>query len=148
VEKRVRFAEKLDNDASLNSSMRERIEHNLRYNDDTIFDNMSIFQSMNDSGIISRPKKVKEKEKYPITLLRNKMAEEEDEEEDNHEESKTGSPGLTLQTPSLLNEQSKGDEKAMVLQDQSGGGADYWGLMAADVSAVFKNPETTHRNQG
>jgi len=41
--KHVRFAEKLDNDASLDSSMRERIEHNLKYNDDTIFDGISIF---------------------------------------------------------------------------------------------------------
>lgn len=41
--KRVRFAEKLDNDSSLDSSMRERIEHNLKYNDDTIFDGISIF---------------------------------------------------------------------------------------------------------
>lgn len=43
VKKHVRFAEKLDNDASLDSSMRERIEHNLKYNDDTIFDGISIF---------------------------------------------------------------------------------------------------------
>ena len=43
LKKHVRFAEKLDNDSSLDSSMRERIEHNLKYNDDTIFDGISIF---------------------------------------------------------------------------------------------------------
>jgi hypothetical protein len=60
----VRFAEKLDNDSSLDSSMRERIEHNLKYNDDTIFDNISIFRDLNGSGIV-HPKKVAEKERYP-----------------------------------------------------------------------------------
>lgn len=70
VEKRVRFAEKLDNDSSLDSSMRERIEHNLKYNDDTIFDNISIFQDLNNSGINYHPKKVKDNEKYPGLLGR------------------------------------------------------------------------------
>ena len=44
--------------------MRERIEHNLKYNDDTIFDNISIFRDLNGSGIV-HPKKVAEKERYP-----------------------------------------------------------------------------------
>lgn len=42
-ESNVGFAEVVDNDASLNDSIRERIEHNLKYNDDRIFDNLSIF---------------------------------------------------------------------------------------------------------
>jgi hypothetical protein len=54
MKKRVRFKEKLDNDASLDSDMRERIEHNLKYNDDTIFDNISIFRDVNSSWIVHR----------------------------------------------------------------------------------------------
>lgn len=49
--------------------MRERIEHNLRYNDDTIFDGISIFQDLNNSGMTVHLKKVKEKEKYPTKQL-------------------------------------------------------------------------------
>ena len=48
--------------------MRERIEHNLKYNDDTIFDGISIFQDLNSSGVVQQPKKVKEKEKYPKAM--------------------------------------------------------------------------------
>jgi hypothetical protein len=44
--------------------MRERIEHNLKYNDDTIFDNISIFRDFDNSAIV-HPKKVAEKEKHP-----------------------------------------------------------------------------------
>ena len=40
---RVNFHQVLDNNESLNESIRERIEHNLKYNDDTIFDNLEIF---------------------------------------------------------------------------------------------------------
>ena len=36
------FNERLANDESLDFSIRERIEHNLKYNDDTIFDNLEI----------------------------------------------------------------------------------------------------------
>jgi hypothetical protein len=54
MKKRVRFKEKLDNDDSLDSDMRERIEHNLKYNDDTIFDNISIFRDVNSSWIVHR----------------------------------------------------------------------------------------------
>jgi len=42
----VRFAQKLDNDHELSMEMKERIEHNLKYNDDTIFDNISIFRDV------------------------------------------------------------------------------------------------------
>lgn len=72
----MRFAEKLDNDSSLDSSMRERIEHNLKYNDDTIFDGISIFQDLN-SSLTFHTKKVAEKERYPKMKL-----EEEDEEDE------------------------------------------------------------------
>lgn len=45
-EKKVRFATKLDNNESLDIETRERIEHNLMYNDETIFENMSIFREI------------------------------------------------------------------------------------------------------
>lgn len=46
MQSRVAFNRRLDNDDSLNESIRERIEHNLKYNDDTIFDNLEIFQDI------------------------------------------------------------------------------------------------------
>jgi hypothetical protein len=83
--KHVRFAEKLDNDSSLDSSMRERIEHNLKYNDDTIFDGISIFQDLNSSGVV-HTKKVAEKERYPFGMKAKLLLEdEEDEEEEKNE---------------------------------------------------------------
>lgn len=33
-----------DNEASLDETLKERMEHNQRYNDDTIFDHLSIFK--------------------------------------------------------------------------------------------------------
>ena len=36
----------LDNNTSLDSAIRERVEHNLKYNDDTIFDGLSIFEDV------------------------------------------------------------------------------------------------------
>ena len=79
-ERRVRFAEKLDNDSSLDSSMRERIEHNLKYNDDTIFDNISIFRDLNGSGIV-HTKKVAEKERYPKKAMFIEDTDEDDKPE-------------------------------------------------------------------
>jgi hypothetical protein len=55
--------------------MKERIEHNLKYNDDTIFDNISIFRDCDDSGIILLPHKKKLKDVHPL-LLRKKLIEE------------------------------------------------------------------------
>lgn len=42
--KTVKFAEKLLNEESIDEELKERIEHNLMYNDDRIFDNISIFK--------------------------------------------------------------------------------------------------------
>lgn len=44
------FCETLANDESLDFSIRERIEHNLKYNDDTIFDNLEIFQDIGETN--------------------------------------------------------------------------------------------------
>jgi len=46
----VLFRRTLDNDRSLDDSIRERIEHNLKYNDDTIFDNLDIFQNIGETN--------------------------------------------------------------------------------------------------
>lgn len=46
MQSHIVFNERLANDESLDFSIRERIEHNLVYNDDTIFDNMGIFQDL------------------------------------------------------------------------------------------------------
>lgn len=81
--KRVRFAEKLDNDASLDSQDRERIEHNLKYNDDTIFDNISIFRDLNDSGLVLRPRIKDRKDVHPLKL---KLPADADEDEEMQEE--------------------------------------------------------------
>lgn len=81
VVKRVRFAEKLDNDDSLDVSMRERIEHNLKYNDDTIFEGISIFQDLN-SSLIPHVKKVAEKEKHPLKMKQPPVLFDEDEDEE------------------------------------------------------------------
>jgi hypothetical protein len=43
----VRFLPILDNNQSLDSDVRERIEHNLKYKDDTIFENLEIFRDLN-----------------------------------------------------------------------------------------------------
>ena len=58
--------------------MRERIEHNLKYNDDTIFDNISIFRDVNNSGLY-HPKLVN-KDVHPSKLA--KQYEIEDDEDD------------------------------------------------------------------
>lgn len=84
--KTVRFAEKLDNDQSLDSDDRERIEHNLKYNDDTIFDNISIFRDLNNSGIISH-RLVDKKDVHPSKLkVKPVLTDEEDEEEEEKKE--------------------------------------------------------------
>lgn len=54
--------------------MRERIEHNLKYNDDTIFDNISIFRDVNNSGLVHR--KLKDKKDVHPLKLKKKLEEE------------------------------------------------------------------------
>eukprot|EP00826_Nyctotherus_ovalis_P013739 TRINITY_DN13757_c0_g1_i1.p2 TRINITY_DN13757_c0_g1~~TRINITY_DN13757_c0_g1_i1.p2 ORF type:complete len:307 (+),score=92.17 TRINITY_DN13757_c0_g1_i1:1200-2120(+) len=46
----VTFKQKIENDDELNEEQRERMEHNLIYKDDTIFENMSIFKDLQESG--------------------------------------------------------------------------------------------------
>jgi hypothetical protein len=82
----VRFAEKLDNDESLDSQDRERIEHNLKYNDDTIFDNISIFRDLNDSGLVIRPRIKDKKDVHPLKLKIPIDIDEEEEEEEEGED--------------------------------------------------------------
>ncbi|CAI2373899.1 unnamed protein product [Moneuplotes crassus] len=54
--KTVSFAEKLIvNEDSLDSEMMERIHHNLEYNDDRIFENLSIFQQLSGENCDAQP---------------------------------------------------------------------------------------------
>lgn len=50
MENRVVFNQLLENDTSLNESIRERIEHNLKYNDDAIFDGLDIFADVGETN--------------------------------------------------------------------------------------------------
>lgn len=56
----------MDNDDSIDSDLRERMEHNLKYNDDTIFDNISIFRDVNNSGLYHP--KIVDKEVHPLKM--------------------------------------------------------------------------------
>ena len=53
----MKFATRVINYEELDDAMKERMEHNLRYNDDSIFDNISIFKVVEKPGQI--PKKLK-----------------------------------------------------------------------------------------
>lgn len=69
----------------MDSEDRERIEHNLKYNDDTIFDNISIFRDVNNSGIILHRKLIDKKDVHPLKLKRPIIDEDEDEDEEEEE---------------------------------------------------------------
>ena len=56
--------------------MKERMEHNLKYNDDTIFDNISIFRDIDNSGMV-HPKLV-DKDVHPSKLKKKYAIEEDD----------------------------------------------------------------------
>jgi hypothetical protein len=45
-EKHVTFNDRLLNESSLDDDLKDRMEHNQRYNDDTIFNNFSIYQQL------------------------------------------------------------------------------------------------------
>lgn len=49
IQPTVRFADKFENEDSIDSELRERMDHNIKYNDDTIFDNISIFKDRFES---------------------------------------------------------------------------------------------------
>ena len=58
------------------------MEHNLKYNDDTIFDNISIFRDLNNSGLQFYPKIV-DKEVHPLKMKQKfEIEDDEDEEEE------------------------------------------------------------------
>jgi hypothetical protein len=56
----------------------------LKYNDDTIFDNISIFRDVNNSGTI-RPRIVDRKDVHPLKL-KNKPPIEDDEDDEEEKE--------------------------------------------------------------
>ncbi len=49
--KHVRFKSRVENEDSLDSEQKERMEHNLKYRDDTIFENISIFREVQDAKL-------------------------------------------------------------------------------------------------
>ena len=64
------FAKKLlINEESLDDELKERIMHNMQYNDDLVFENISVFQNLNseelgtDCNVHSSPKKEIQKAK-------------------------------------------------------------------------------------
>jgi hypothetical protein len=70
----------------LDSDDRERIEHNLKYNDDTIFDNISIFRDVNNSGIVHR--RISDKKDVHPSKLKNQPIIDEDDEDEEEQEAK------------------------------------------------------------
>ena len=65
--------------------MRERIDHNLKYNDDTIFDNISIFRDLNNSGIILLKPKIKDKKDVHPRLLKSQAEIDQSQEKQDEE---------------------------------------------------------------
>jgi hypothetical protein len=53
----------------------------LKYNDDTIFDNISIFRDVNNSGTI-RPRIVDRKDVHPLKLKNKPPIEDDDDDEE------------------------------------------------------------------
>ena len=66
VVKEVTFAEKLIvNEDSLDTDMLERIKHNLEYNDDRIFEGLSIFDLKSDEEQACQVKEQQPTETHP-----------------------------------------------------------------------------------
>ena len=78
------------------------MEHNLKYNDDTIFDNISIFRDVNNSGLYHP--KIVDKEVHPLKM---KQKFEIEEDEDEEESQKKESP---IQSTLQIDDEEKKDE--------------------------------------
>ena len=83
---RVIFNRLLANDDSLDESIRERIEHNLKYNDDTIFDNLEIFQDIGETNNKVHGSKDKFNAKKLLGTPIDEIPVSEDEEEEESKE--------------------------------------------------------------
>ena len=83
---RVIFNRRLANDDSLDESIRERIEHNLKYNDDTIFDNLEIFQDIGETNNKVHGSKDKFNAKKLLGTPIDEIPVSEDEEEEESKE--------------------------------------------------------------
>lgn len=59
------------NEDSIDSELKERIEHNLMYNDDRIFDNISIFKQDDDS-VVQEKKALPLNDFHPLMLIKKK----------------------------------------------------------------------------
>lgn len=103
LESQVLFNRKLDNDSSLDESIRERVEHNLKYNDDTIFDNLEIFQDIGETNnkVHGSKDKFNAKKLLGVPLEEIPVSDEENEENEEdevEEEKKTVTTTLTTTT--------------------------------------------------
>ena len=91
----------------MDSQIRERVEHNLKYNDDTIFDGLTIFQ---DVGSTSQ-KVHGSKDKFNAKKLLGTPIDEIPVSEDEEEEKKVGVELNKVSSSDSLSEQSQGKVK-------------------------------------
>eukprot|EP00347_Sterkiella_histriomuscorum_P008686 403344143 len=145
--KRVRFAEKLDNDQSLDSDDRERIEHNLKYNDDTIFDGISIFQDLNNSGMVAHRLKDR-KDVHPSKLKQPLPIDEDDEEEEEEKKEpiKIDQQAQIPQQQQELNQNSQqvqleNNESLSISQINDPQVKSFWGVESVKKQKVFQHSE-------
>ena len=96
----------LDNNTSLDSQIRERVEHNLKYNDDTIFDGLSIFQDVGSTSqkVHGSKDKFNAKKLLGTPIDEIPVSEDEDEEERKKatielEKNESPSDSLSFQSP-------------------------------------------------
>lgn len=84
------FLHQLENDTSLNESIRERIEHNLKYNDDTIFDNMGIFSDIGETNnkVHGSKDKFNAKSLLSVPIWEIPVSDDDEEQDDEREEIK------------------------------------------------------------
>lgn len=77
----VNFCKDLDNESSLDLSIQERIEHNLKYNDDTIFDNFTVFADVGNKNqkVIGSKDKFDAKRLLRIPLEEISVSDEEEQ---------------------------------------------------------------------
>ena len=112
LKSQVLFKRTLDNDHSLDDLIRERIEHNLKYNDDTIFENLDIFQNIGETNNKVHGSKDKFNAKK---LLGTPIEVSEDEENVEKQKEQSGQSNLSSLSEPILSEDEKkiGPNKAV-----------------------------------
>ena len=103
---RVVFKRMLDNNESLDSQIAERVEHNMKYNDDTIFDGLSIFQDVNTYKKVHGAK-----DKFNAKSLLSTPIEEIPVSDEEEEDKKVPAQVKDVESGSSVSEQSIGKAK-------------------------------------